>query len=124
MERIQTGTWESPVGTLHLVRSSKGLMRLDFSDAGTTRLLESNAFEWAGNDIPQAWTAQLEAYFCGERTAFEIPLDLRGTPFSLSVWQALQRIPYGRTHRPRRARLPQLSRNTGIRHGSAIGNAL
>ena len=26
---------------------------------------------------------------------FSVPVDLRGTPFQLSVWNALRRIPYG-----------------------------
>ncbi|MBI4873264.1 MAG: methylated-DNA--[protein]-cysteine S-methyltransferase [Acidobacteria bacterium] len=40
---------------------------------------------------------QLEEYFRGERRRFEIPLDLRGTPFQLKVWKALRAIPYGET---------------------------
>jgi methylated-DNA-[protein]-cysteine S-methyltransferase len=40
---------------------------------------------------------QLEAYFAGERTAFELPLRLRGTPFQLQVWTALTAIPHGQT---------------------------
>ena len=38
---------------------------------------------------------QLEDYFQGKRTCFDLPLSLRGTPFQLSVWQALRGIPYG-----------------------------
>jgi methylated-DNA-[protein]-cysteine S-methyltransferase len=38
---------------------------------------------------------QLAEYFAGERRTFEIPIALSGTPFQLSVWSALQRIPYG-----------------------------
>ena len=38
---------------------------------------------------------QLEAYFQGRRTCFQLPLAWKGTPFRLRVWQALQDIPYG-----------------------------
>jgi O-6-methylguanine DNA methyltransferase len=38
---------------------------------------------------------QLNAYFEGTLRAFSVPLDLRGTPFQLSVWNALLDIPYG-----------------------------
>jgi methylated-DNA-[protein]-cysteine S-methyltransferase len=41
--------------------------------------------------------AQLDAYFRGELTEFTIPLDMRGTPFQLRVWEELRRIPYGET---------------------------
>ena len=40
---------------------------------------------------------QLHAYFKGARDTFELPLDLHGTAFQLSVWQALQRIVPGTT---------------------------
>ncbi|WP_329041738.1 methylated-DNA--[protein]-cysteine S-methyltransferase [Streptomyces sp. NBC_00178] len=41
--------------------------------------------------------AQLEAYFAGELTEFDLPLRLEGTPFQRSVWAELARIPYGET---------------------------
>ena len=36
-------------------------------------------------------------YLEGKRREFDLPLDLRGTPFQLEVWDALRRIPYGET---------------------------
>ena len=40
---------------------------------------------------------QLEAYFAGELTEFDIPLAMHGTPFERRVWSALRRIAYGTT---------------------------
>ncbi|MFD9855168.1 methylated-DNA--[protein]-cysteine S-methyltransferase [[Kitasatospora] papulosa] len=40
---------------------------------------------------------QLDAYFAGELTEFDLPLSLAGTPFQRSVWAELVRIPYGET---------------------------
>ncbi|HSO48467.1 MAG TPA: methylated-DNA--[protein]-cysteine S-methyltransferase, partial [Rhizobiaceae bacterium] len=40
---------------------------------------------------------QLEAWFAGERTAFDLPLSPEGNPFQLKVWEALLQIPYGAT---------------------------
>ncbi|MFF7899568.1 methylated-DNA--[protein]-cysteine S-methyltransferase [Streptomyces sp. NPDC088817] len=40
---------------------------------------------------------QLEAYFGGELKEFTVPLRLHGTPFQRSVWDQLQKIPYGET---------------------------
>ncbi|WP_055601108.1 methylated-DNA--[protein]-cysteine S-methyltransferase [Streptomyces aureus] len=40
---------------------------------------------------------QLDAYFAGELTEFDLPLNLIGTPFQLRVWEGLRRIPYGET---------------------------
>ncbi len=38
---------------------------------------------------------QLQAYFDGELTEFELPLAPAGTPYRRAVWQALCDIPYG-----------------------------
>ena len=40
---------------------------------------------------------QLDEYFKGDRTTFDLPLDMEGTPFQVKVWHALQAIPYGET---------------------------
>ncbi|WP_244186031.1 methylated-DNA--[protein]-cysteine S-methyltransferase [Arthrobacter agilis] len=56
-----------------------------------------------GGPFPPAATAdllgtaarELGEYFDGSRLVFEVPTSLRGTPFQLSVWGALARIPYG-----------------------------
>lgn len=42
-------------------------------------------------------TRQLVEYGAGERRAFELDLDLRGTAFQLEVWRGLLAIPWGRT---------------------------
>ena len=38
---------------------------------------------------------ELDEYFAGKRTSFDLPLHLSGTPFQLAVWRALAEIPYG-----------------------------
>ena len=47
--------------------------------------------------VVNAAAQQLREFFRGQRFAFDVPLDLIGTPFQLEVWKALTRIPYGRT---------------------------
>jgi methylated-DNA-[protein]-cysteine S-methyltransferase len=42
-------------------------------------------------------TRQLEAYFAGELTVFDLDLAPRGTPFQQRIWQALDSVPYGTT---------------------------
>jgi methylated-DNA-[protein]-cysteine S-methyltransferase len=44
-----------------------------------------------------AAVAQLEEYFDGVRTDFELPLDPEGTAFQRQAWHELQRIPFGET---------------------------
>jgi O-6-methylguanine DNA methyltransferase len=40
---------------------------------------------------------QLQEYFAGTRTDFDVPLELCGRPFQVEVWKALRAIPYGET---------------------------
>jgi methylated-DNA-[protein]-cysteine S-methyltransferase len=40
---------------------------------------------------------QMQEYFDGERTRFELPLAPYGTSYRQRVWAALQAIPYGET---------------------------
>ena len=40
---------------------------------------------------------QLTEYFEGKRTVFDLPFDLRGTAFQVAVWEALARVPFGKT---------------------------
>lgn len=42
-------------------------------------------------------TGQLTDYLDGTRQAFDLPLDLVGTPFQRQIWNALLAIPYGET---------------------------
>lgn len=64
---------------------------------------------------------QLDEYFAGERTSFDLPLALRGTPFQLRVWRALCDIPYGETisygELARRVGAPGAARAVGLANG-------
>ena len=59
--------------------------------------LESEGFPDGRSRVPNALAAQLDAYFRDGSTVFDLELDLRGTPFQLRVWEALRRVPAGRT---------------------------
>jgi methylated-DNA-[protein]-cysteine S-methyltransferase len=84
--------YESPLGPLTIATGPSGLTGLSFPGA--------RAEHDESRRDPAALAgavAQLDAYFAGERRAFELPLDLRGTPFQRRVWAQLRRIPYGAT---------------------------
>lgn len=44
-----------------------------------------------------AVVVQLEEYFAGQRTAFDLDVAPEGTPFRQAVWDRLRAIPYGQT---------------------------
>jgi methylated-DNA-[protein]-cysteine S-methyltransferase len=83
---------ESPLGPLTLLATDRGLGGLAFP--GRAHGLDERDRDRAA--LASA-AEQLEAYFAGERRAFDVPLDLHGTPFQQRVWAELRRIPYGET---------------------------
>jgi methylated-DNA-[protein]-cysteine S-methyltransferase len=62
---------------------------------------------------------QLAEYFEGDRKAFELPLDLRGTAFQRRAWLALAEIGYGETRT-----YAEQARRLGLANGArAVGSA-
>jgi methylated-DNA-[protein]-cysteine S-methyltransferase len=64
---------------------------------------------------------QLDAYFAGSLTRFDLALAPTGSPFEQRVWAALQEIPYGETESygelARRIGAPQAARAVGLANG-------
>lgn len=93
-------TIASPLGDILIAASAQGLVGLWFHDQKHLPLAEERARwpEQPGHAVLQAAANQLAAYFAGQRSAFDLPLDLRrGTAFQQSVWQALLGIRCGHT---------------------------
>ena len=51
----------------------------------------------SSHPVLEAAAAQLTEYFAGERSTFDLPLDLIGTDFQKAAWMALADVPYGET---------------------------
>jgi methylated-DNA-[protein]-cysteine S-methyltransferase len=87
----------SPVGDLLLAAEPDG-DELTAVWIDGQRWAPEIAADWRRADQPFAEAAgQLREYFAGERTRFDLPLRLGGTPFQNEVWHALTRIPFGET---------------------------
>ena len=84
----------SPVGKLRLVASEKGLVAIDVRSNTAHVETAQNASAQA---ILKKTKQQLDQYFAGKRTSFDVALDLVGTEFQVKAWRALCRIPFGKT---------------------------
>jgi methylated-DNA-[protein]-cysteine S-methyltransferase len=110
---------DSPVGPITLVAEAGALtgLHLDWS------VHRPAAASFGGADPSGFGPAveQLDAYFAGELTEFDLPLRLHGTPFQQRVWAALRDIPYGETisYGQLAARIgqPTASRAVGLANG-------
>lgn len=78
----------------------------------------------AAHDSPLASdvTRQIEDFFAGRRTDFDLPLAAAGTEFQKRVWAELRRIPFGETisyaELARRIGQPKASRAVGRANGA------
>jgi methylated-DNA-[protein]-cysteine S-methyltransferase len=94
-DRLSYTTVASPIGELLLVGGEEGLRGLFMQPhrhgpaVGPGWRRDPGALAGA--------TSQLEEYFAGERTQFELPLAPHGTPFQQDVWALLCEIPFGET---------------------------
>lgn len=84
MDSISLAT---PLGPITVFASARGVSRLEFCP-GPAR---------GANPILEQARQQLEQWFAGKRTDFDLPLDLAGTKFQLAVWRELINIPRGET---------------------------
>jgi methylated-DNA-[protein]-cysteine S-methyltransferase len=91
---IHYRTIDSPIGPLALAGRGRVLTNLRMVD----QTHEPSRADWVLDDrvFPDA-VDQLDAYFAGERTDFDIQLSLAGSAFQQRVWRALLTIPYGET---------------------------
>lgn len=110
---MSRGTVETPVGTLTIVAGDGGLAAVLFGG-------EPGAAE-EPDPVIAATARQLEEYFGGERRAFDLPLELSGTPFQRRAWLALADVPYGTTRsygeQARRLGAPGAARAVGAANG-------
>jgi len=95
---LHSTTHPTPVGTLTLVASDRGLRAVVWPKS-SRKGTGVNARPHRNPDHPILKTTarQLDEYFSGERSTFDIPLDLEGTRFQVAAWRSLAQIPFGST---------------------------
>ncbi len=79
----------SPVGPLLVTATNEGIVSLHFDG--------EPAQGSADNVHLDQLTTELEEYFAGERTEFDVAMVVEGTEFQKKAWKALCDIPYGET---------------------------
>ena len=78
--------YKSPVGILEIVCENDTVTSLKLVEKAPKSNSENKSIE-----------TQLDEYFSGKRTGFDIKLKPKGTEFQKLVWSELQKIPFGKT---------------------------
>lgn len=81
--------YQSPIGTVVIVEENAAITAIRFLEEGAAPAM------YTETPLLKRASQQLAEYFAGQRVSFDLPLAPQGTPFQLSVWAALQTIPYG-----------------------------
>jgi methylated-DNA-[protein]-cysteine S-methyltransferase len=112
-------TMSSPLGPILLTADETGLTGINFQNGKGAKKPLCGSIE-SKAPFKEA-VAQISAYFRGERKDFDLPLSPVGTDFQRAVWNALRRIPYGRTisygELAKRVGKPTASRAVGAANG-------
>jgi methylated-DNA-[protein]-cysteine S-methyltransferase len=88
---------ESPVGKLRLVANANALVAVLWERERPNRVkLPAPKLDTQQPILVEA-ERQLNEYFSGTRTEFDLPLELHGSEFQKKVWRALRKIPFGQT---------------------------
>jgi methylated-DNA-[protein]-cysteine S-methyltransferase len=87
----------SPVGELFVAATDRGLCRISYWPEGMEESLAKTFGVRVLRSPLDAVRRELDEYFEGTRTTFDMPLDLRVAPFYADVLAELARVPYGMT---------------------------
>ena len=136
MLRIARAVIDTPVGPMQALASDRGLCALEFAEPARESRLGARLKRWFApyeiddvrHPVVECARDWLAAYFAGTSAA-AVPLELRGAPFELRVWAALQTIPPGITATygeiARRIGSPGAARAVGLANGAnAIANVV
>lgn len=81
----------SPLGALYLVSNDRAIISLDTSEND----IYIKAISSLSHKVLNLAHLQLDEYFEGLRTSFDLPIELVGTSFQKKAWNALLEIPFG-----------------------------
>jgi methylated-DNA-[protein]-cysteine S-methyltransferase len=87
---------ESPIGELRLVEQEGAITAIDFHPF-TYADWRPRGDRDDDNPVLLECARQLRAYFAGELTQFDLPLNPAGTPWQRQVWDALLSVQWGQT---------------------------
>jgi methylated-DNA-[protein]-cysteine S-methyltransferase len=110
--------YHSPIGKLKLVSDGEYLIELHFPTRADETAPSTEAGQEKVKPFPDV-IRQLDEYFAGRRTEFDVPIRFIGTPFQVRAWEALKAIPFGETisYKEEARRVGSVPRAVGLANG-------
>lgn len=100
MTDLAVARYVSPVGTLSLVASERGLRAVLWPQDTTEdqeHRVRLGKQSYRPSPVLDETERQLDEYFEGTRLTFDLSLDLQGTDFQRNVWLSLNDVGFGKT---------------------------
>ena len=124
--KITFANLESPVGEMIAGATDEGVCFLEWHDRGGVERIKQRVIKRYRATLEEGWNkhlellkSELESYFKGTLKNFTVPVFVKGTEFEMRDWDALLKIPYGKT-----ISYGELARRLGNANASrAVGRA-
>ncbi len=81
-------SFESPIGAITIESANEKITRLTIGETKP---------HFGSSKILSEAKRQLNAYFAGKLTAFDLPVQLKGTEFQKAVWKQIAKVGFGKT---------------------------
>ena len=92
---LQTTFFKTPLGTAKIAGDNNGIQSVSVLDKDLSTEIEVTNSDTT--ECLKQCVIQLEEYFTGQRTDFDLKLNPQGTTFQKRVWDELLNIPYNKT---------------------------
>lgn len=106
----------TPFGELTVSATASAVVAVEFPGRAKTRVSDNSPTGVLADAV-----RQLEEYFAGVRTEFDLPVEVDGTDFQRQAWSVLSQIPHGQTisyaEQARRMGRPTAVRAVGAANG-------
>lgn len=100
-QKVFCASFEAPIGVIYVASTETGVCKIALPKDG-----KASFFNWIGENFSQeeivddrgrnsSVIRQLNEYFIGKRTKFELDIDLTGTSFQQKIWTEVAKTPYG-----------------------------
>lgn len=92
---MQKVYYKTPVGWAEITANERAILSVSLIDQ--PRKQESGGADRLENGVITQCVKELDEYFSGKRKRFSVKLEKHGTDFQKKVWNALEKIPFGKT---------------------------